>query len=164
MNLKKCGGYVRNGATQASCYDSRVILSFRDMVEDWCRRGEQAKTCVGWTKRGDVKNSLKKLFIGSWEPIYGRTCNTKSWIEPFCDFVIIVFKASILWADAFHKSICPYVCVCVSVCVSVCSLFEVPFKKVWSPLPEVWCQFFLKIPNPWGKVMKKSGFRFENFY
>ena len=28
-----------------------------------------------------------------------------------------VFKASALWADAFYKSICPYVCLCV--CLSV---------------------------------------------
>ena len=31
---------------------------------------------------------------------------------------IWIFKASALWADAFYKSICPYVC--VSVCVCVC--------------------------------------------
>ena len=28
-----------------------------------------------------------------------------------CD--VAIFKASALWADAFSKSICPYVCVCV---------------------------------------------------
>ena len=38
-----------------------------------------------------------------------------------------VFKESVLWADFFYKSKCPYVCVCV------CSLFEVPFKRLFAP-------------------------------
>ena len=36
--------------------------------------------------------------------------------------VILVFKASALWADAFYKSKCPYVC--LFVCLSVCSIFR----------------------------------------
>ena len=47
-----------------------------------------------------------------------------------------LFKASALWADAFYKSI---------------------------PLPEVGCPLFLEIRNPWGKVMKISGLRYEHF-
>ena len=44
----------------------------------------------------------------------------------------IIFKASALWADAFYKSICPYVC--LSVCLSVCLFtFEVPFKRLFAP-------------------------------
>ena len=31
------------------------------------------------------------------------------------------------------------------------------------PLPEVRCQIFLEIRNPWGKVMKRSGLTFEHF-
>ena len=31
------------------------------------------------------------------------------------------------------------------------------------PLPEVGCQIFLKIRNPWGIVMEKSCLRFEHF-
>ena len=43
-----------------------------------------------------------------------------------------IFKAMALWADAFYKSICPYVC--VFVCLSVCVFtFEVPFKSLLSP-------------------------------
>ena len=30
------------------------------------------------------------------------------------------------------------------------------------PLPEVGCQIFLEIRNPWGKVMERSGLTFEN--
>ena len=42
--------------------------------------------------------------------------------------LVIVFKASALWADAFSKSKCP------SVCVSVCVFtFEVPFKRLFAP-------------------------------
>ena len=140
--------------------------------------------------------------------------------------VIIIFKASALWADAFYKSICPSVR--LSVCPSVCVFtFEVPFNglfaptsrsrmsnifgdseslgksngKKWSqiwtflfenclkshqikkffsslfsvffgfrsfltvflpPLPEVGCPIFLEIRNPWGKVMERSGLRYEH--
>ena len=31
------------------------------------------------------------------------------------------------------------------------------------PLPEVRCPKFLEIRNPWGKVMERSGLRFEHF-
>ena len=31
------------------------------------------------------------------------------------------------------------------------------------PLPEFGCNFFLEIRNPWGKVMERSGLRFEHF-
>ena len=74
-----------------------------------------------------------------------------------------IFKASALWADAFYKSICP------SVCLSVVRLsvrvftFEVPFKSLFAPLPEIGCPKILEIQNPWGKVMEISGLRFEFF-
>ena len=32
-----------------------------------------------------------------------------------------------------------------------------------SPLPEVGCPIFLEIWNPWGKVMERSGLRYEHF-
>jgi len=31
------------------------------------------------------------------------------------------------------------------------------------PLPEVQCPNFLDFQNPWGKVMERSGLRFEDF-
>ena len=31
------------------------------------------------------------------------------------------------------------------------------------PLLEIGCQIFLEIPNPWGKVMERSGLIFEHF-
>ena len=31
------------------------------------------------------------------------------------------------------------------------------------PLPEVGCQIFLEIQNPWGKVMERSGLTLEHF-
>ena len=31
------------------------------------------------------------------------------------------------------------------------------------PLPEVGCPIFLEIQNPWGKVIKRSGLRYEHF-
>ena len=58
------------------------------------------------------------------------------------------------------------VCVFVrlSVCLSVCVFtFEVPFNGLLPPLPKVGCPVFLKIQNPWGKVVERSGLRYEHF-
>ena len=41
--------------------------------------------------------------------------------------------------------------------------FEVPFNGLLPPLPEVRCPIFLEIRNPWGKVMERSGLRYEHF-
>ena len=78
----------------------------------------------------------------------------------FCH-VYFLFKALALWADAFYKSKCPSVCLCV--CLSVCSLFRYRLTVFLPPLPEVGCQIFLEIWNPWGKVMERSGLTFEYF-
>ena len=52
---------------------------------------------------------------------------------------------------------------CLSVCV--CAFpFEVPFKRLFAPLPEVGCPKFLAIRNPWGKVLERSGLRIVNFF
>ena len=71
-------------------------------------------------------------------------------------------KASALWANAFYKSFCPSVCPCVRLSVYVFT-FEVPFKRLLPPLPDVRCPIFLEIRNHWGKVMERSGLRFEHF-
>ena len=52
----------------------------------------------------------------------------------------------------------------LSVRLSVCVFtFEVPLNGLLPPLPEVGCQIFLEIRNPWGKVMERSGLTFEHF-
>ena len=55
-------------------------------------------------------------------------------------------------------------CVCLSVCLFVCSLLRYHLNVFLSPLPEVKSPIFLEIQNPWGKVMERSGLRFEFFY
>ena len=57
------------------------------------------------------------------------------------------------------------VCLCVRLFVrlSVCSLLRYHVNVVLPPLPEVWYPKFLEIRNPWGKVMERSGLRFEHF-
>ena len=51
---------------------------------------------------------------------------------------------------------------CVSVCPSVPSL-RYHLNFFLPPLPEVGCPKLLEIRNPWGKVMERSGLRFEIF-
>ena len=81
---------------------------------------------------------------------------------PLCYFpFLFVFKALALWADAFYKLKCPSVC--VSVCLSECSLLSYRLNVFLPPLPKVRCPIFLEIRNPWGKVMERSGLRFEHF-
>ena len=47
--------------------------------------------------------------------------------------------------------------------LSVCSLLRYRLNVFLPPLSEVGCPIFLEIPNPWGKVMERSGLRFEHF-
>ena len=42
-------------------------------------------------------------------------------------------------------------------------VFLTPFNDLLPPLPKVQCANFLYFWNPWGKVMDRSGHRFENF-
>ena len=58
---------------------------------------------------------------------------------------------------------CVRLCVCLCVCLSVCSLLRYHLNIFLPPLPEIGCPKFLKIQNPWGKVMERSGLRFKSF-
>ena len=51
----------------------------------------------------------------------------------------------------------------MSVCVSVRHTFSLCLTVFLPPLPKVQCLNFLDIRNPWGKVMERSGLRFEHF-
>ena len=78
---------------------------------------------------------------------------------------LVFFKALALWADTFYKLKYPSVClsVCPSVRLSVCSLLRYRLTVFLPPLPEVGCPIILEIWNPWGKVMERSGLRYEHF-
>ena len=54
-------------------------------------------------------------------------------------------------------------CVRVFVRLFVCSLLRYRLNVFLPPLIEVGCLIFLEIQNPWGKVMERSGLRFEHF-
>ena len=67
-----------------------------------------------------------------------------------------------LWVEmsvcpSVHLSVCP----CVRLCV--CSLLRNSLMVFLPPLPKVGCPIFLEIRNPWGKVMERSGLRYEHF-
>ena len=53
--------------------------------------------------------------------------------------------------------------ICLSVCLSVCSLLRYRLTVFLPPLFEVGCLIVLEILSSWGKVMKRSGLRFEHF-
>ena len=81
------------------------------------------------------------------------------WISIF--YVLGLFKVSALLADDFYKSKCPSVCPCVR--LTVCLLLRYHLNVLLPPLPKVGYSNFLEILNFWGKVMEKSGLRFEYF-
>ena len=51
----------------------------------------------------------------------------------------------------------------VFVRLSVCSLLRYCLNVFMPPLTKVGCPIFLEIWNPWGKVVERSGHRFEHF-
>ena len=55
-----------------------------------------------------------------------------------------------------------HICVCVCVCLFV-HFLRYRLNVFLPPLPEVGCPIFLEIRNPWGKVMERSGLRYEHF-
>ena len=73
------------------------------------------------------------------------------------------------WVNGFskHRPSGPMVSISrnvrMFVCVFVCHTFSLRLTVFLPPLPEVQCPNFLYIRNPWGKVMERSGLRFENF-
>ena len=73
-----------------------------------------------------------------------------------------VFKASALWADAFYTLKFPYACLCV--CLCVCSLFRYRVNVFLPPTSRSQFPKYLEIRNPWGKVMERSGLRFEHLF
>ena len=56
-----------------------------------------------------------------------------------------------------------HMCVCLFLCLFVCSLLRYRLNVFLPPFPEVGCQSFLELRNPWGKVMERSGLTFEQF-
>ena len=97
------------------------------------------------------------LFVVSWSTLLWYRCFYPHQSRDALSPVRGIFKASALWADAFYKSICPYIC------VSACSLLRYPLTVFLPPLPKVGCKIFLEIRNPWGKVMERSGVTFKHF-
>ena len=53
--------------------------------------------------------------------------------------------------------------ICPSVRPSVCSILRYRLNVFLPPLLKAGCPIFLEIQNPWGKVVERSGLRFENF-
>ena len=98
-----------------------------------------------------VISNLKAIYI----PGNRGTLNFAGKVRELFAYSKAIFIATALLADAFYKLICPYVCLLT---------FEVPFKRLLAPLPEIGCPNILEIQSPWGKVMERSVLRFKNFY
>ena len=93
-----------------------------------------------------------EILLLDWNPTGWKSYY---WLE------ILIFKALAHWVDAYYKSKCQSVC--PSVCRSVCSLLRYCLNVFLPPFPKVGCPIFLEIHNPWGKVIERSGLRFEHF-
>ena len=63
---------------------------------------------------------------------------------------------------SFYKSKCPHLCVSICLFVSL-SYFLTQFNRLFSPLPKGQCPNCLDFRNPCGKVMERSGLRFDHF-
>ena len=104
----------------------------------------------------------KKCFVWCFECKYCEVSenifSTSAFFLHFSHCKFYLFKALALWVEMF---VCLYVC--LSICLSVCSLLRYRLSVFLPPLPEVRCTIFLEIQNPWGKVMERSGLRFEHF-
>ena len=103
---------------------------------------------------GRLASSASRLASSAWriKPVHHRTGS------PY------ILVKSALWAKAFYnlKCTCVYPFVCLFVRLFT---FEVPFKRLF--VPTSWSRtskVFLRIRNPWGKIIERSGLRFENFY
>ena len=64
-----------------------------------------------------------------------------------------IFKASVIWADAFYKSFCPYVWLCVPVCLFT---FEVPFKGLSAPTSQSRMSKMFRVLESLGKSNGKK--------
>ena len=81
--------------------------------------------------------------------------------------IICLFKALALWADAFYKSICPYVCpsVRLSVRLSVCLFtFEVPFNGLFAPSSRSRMSNIFRDSESLGKSNGKKWSQIWNFF
>ena len=67
--------------------------------------------------------------------------------------LVVIFKPSALWADAFYKSVCLSVCLSLCVCVH---FLRYRLNVFLPPLPKVRYPKNLEIRNPWGEVVKKG--------
>ena len=124
---------------------------------------------------GQIKDRRPKFFLNifglawPWDPrgpgTYSKFVQNPLmidlWIEE-CQFSKHQPSGPMLSISRFVR---PSVClsVCLSVCVSVCSLLRYRLTVFLPPLPEVGCPTFLEIRNPGGKVMERSGLRYEHF-
>ena len=89
--------------------------------------------------------------------------------QNFCSLVLVQnFRFSKHRPSGPMLSISRFVhmCVCLSVCLSVClfvHFLRYRLNIFLPPLPEVGCLKILEIRNPCGKVMERSGLKFEHF-
>ena len=78
------------------------------------------------------------------------------------DFLMVFSKQRPSWPKlSISGFVHMYGCLCVCLCVY--SLLRYRLNIFLPPLPERRCSKYLKIFNPWGKIMERSGLTFENF-
>ena len=70
-------------------------------------------------------------------------------------FLLHIFKASALWANAFYKSKCPSVCLSVRLFVRVFT-FDVLFKRLFAPTSQIQMSKILRDSEFLGKSNEKK--------
>ena len=140
-------------------YCAPCPLLIGDNYKWWCQKrniGDHQGCLEGKYKPFGKTNwlpSLKKTL----EPFRARFVNTMG--NPFFYFSEHRPSGLMLPLSWFV-----HMCVCLYVCLCVCSLLRYRFNVLLPPRPKVGCPKNLDIRNPWGKVKKRSCFRFESIY
>ena len=97
--------------------------------------------------------------------IQSRSCNVR--ISYVCHTLAMQFSKHQPSGPMLYISqnirLCVRLSVRLCVCVSVCWLLRYHLNIFLPPLPNVRCQKFIEILNPWGKVVQQSSLRFKFF-
>ena len=126
-NTARSGSFLRGVSCDLANMEQQqqVIRNLYNTVRDFYMKKEEAKTEIKELFEDcKARNAVPVIYYtGHGEVGTGNWCFSDGTVTIQVGLFYHLFKASALWADAFSKSICPY----------VCPLFEVPFNGLFAP-------------------------------